>query len=547
MDELLRKLLEMTLYGSIAIAVVLVLRVIFRKVPKKVTCLFWIVAGIRLLCPFNFKTRFGIMNLFEKKKEVIPTTQPIREVKIPVITSVVHHEVKDTVPVKAHEVVSNASKTNISLPVLLISIWILGTLIFLGTMMIRYIKLQKNIGKGNKVGDVIESDKVDTPFVTGFFRPKIVLPTFVDPRERDYLIMHEKIHMKNMDNLTRALGLVIVCIHWFNPLVWIAFSMLCNDLEMRVDEEVIDRIGNDIKKDYCLSIVNHAMKRQRYKVFGASFAKKTLSGLEVKMRINNLIKYKKISSLATALIVVVSMGVTAVLSSCSNEKTDKVIDSVVSSEETTAAKTESPESEEATSTTEGEWTPPWEEGGEIQKVCIYYSGDSNSLTVNGSDQDEAYGNFILVDYIEPEQEGTFPEIQIISEPNYFENTDVYDLAQEYSDQGYILIDADYYSHEDIPNFDVGFNAISDGDGPYVVVLHLSEEGISYIDITSIGMDEWIEGYTCNTISTSYNENYEETGDWKVEAEYIGENENDKAYLVGEYDGSTGILIITITR
>lgn len=93
--------------------------------------------------------------------------------------------------------------------------------------------------------------------------PVIVLPSLIDRSEREYLICHEKVHIKNKDNLARALGLIIVCIHWFNPLVWIAYKLMYNDLEMRVDEEVIDTIGNEIKKDYCMSIVNHAPAHSR--------------------------------------------------------------------------------------------------------------------------------------------------------------------------------------------------------------------------------------------------------------------------------------------
>ena len=203
---------------------------------------------------------------------------------------------------------------------------------------------------------VLISEKVRTPFVAGILSPIIVLPAVVDASEKEYLLCHEKVHIKNKDNLTRALGLFIVCIHWFNPLVWVAYKCFCNDLEMRVDEEVIDRIGASIKKDYCLSIVNHAMGGARYKVSGASFAKRTLSGMEVKMRIKNLIRYKKDSKLVAIMVSVIALGGTMVLSSCAQAETAsskaKVEETSASSEvtETTAATAETTVATEATTT-----------------------------------------------------------------------------------------------------------------------------------------------------------------------------------------------------
>jgi Antirepressor regulating drug resistance, predicted signal transduction N-terminal membrane component len=355
MAGFVQKLLEMTLYGSIAIVLVLMFRLLFRKVSKKVTCLFWIVVAIRLLCPVNFSMGVSVGDLIPGLSgEVAPVTAEAVEEdgKMVVDTDAgtvsalpatdnanvsagVNADVTAEAP-SASQVQSEKNGPVISASTLAFLIWAGVAMLISGALMVQNSRTRRIIKEGFDQGRIIRSgsdgihnpnenlvlisDKVRTPFVVGILSPVIVLPSVVDAGEKEYLLYHEKVHIKNKDNLTRALGLFIVCIHWFNPLVWIAYKCFCNDLEMRVDEEVIDRIGDDIKKNYCLSIVNHAMSGARYKVSGASFAKRTLSGMEVKMRIKNLIQYKKNSKLVAIVVSVIVLGGTMVLSSCAKAR-----------------------------------------------------------------------------------------------------------------------------------------------------------------------------------------------------------------------------------
>ena len=382
MDGLLQKLLEMTFYGSIAIVLVLICRLLFRKVSKKVTCIFWIVVAVRLLCPVNFSMGVSAGDLIPGISGVVSSVASEADAGAAAEAAVVNNDApaSNVVPVTsvpdrvlAGIAIAKFAEADLSeepnaaisvganvggdadtvegIPVVastqsetrgpLLSSSTLAFLIWAGVAMLLFAVLLHQNGitrkilkegiergriyrsKSNGVHPpmknlVLISEKVRTPFVAGILSPVIVLPSVVDASEREYLLCHEKVHIKNKDNLTRALGLFIVCIHWFNPLVWVAYKCFCSDIEMRVDEEVIDRIGASIKKDYCLSIVNHAMSGARYKVSGASFAKRTLSGMEVKMRIKNLIRYKKDSKLVAVLVSVIAVGGTMVLSSCAH-------------------------------------------------------------------------------------------------------------------------------------------------------------------------------------------------------------------------------------
>ena len=409
MEEILRKLFEMTLYGSIAIVLVLIFRAVFNKVPKKVTTLFWIAAGIRLLCPINFDSKFGIMNLFEKKQVSVPIEKIAAVKQVNVIPHMVTEAPKISVAPVVHEavkseVVAAAPERTISLVTVLFFVWAAGIALFAGYLLVQYIKLHKIIRSSVFVNGVFESDQVESPFVAGFLTSKIVLPSFIRTQERDYLIMHEMIHIKNHDNLIRGLGLIILCIHWFNPLVWIAYYSLNSDLEMRVDEEVIDIMGESIKKAYCLSLVDHAVIGTKYRVISSSFAKKTLGGMEVKMRIKNLIKYKKIPSAVGLVIVAATLGITTVLSSCASEAVEKA--------ETTVAETKISEPSSTTAEkTEGEYV-------------LYY--DKNGTV--GVDKIENLGEQYILDDSVGTKDLTLDKISVSADA--FKNTSLFDSAQE---------------------------------------------------------------------------------------------------------------------
>lgn len=482
MEEILRKLFEMTLYGSIAIVLVLIFRAIFNKVPKKVTTLFWIAAGIRLLCPINFDSKFGIMNLFEKKQVSVPIEKIAAVKQINVIPHMVTEAPKISVAPVVHEavkseVVAAAPERTISLVTVLFFVWAAGIALFAGYLLVQYIKLHKIIRSSVSVNGVFESDQVESPFVAGFLTSKIVLPSFIRTQERDYLIMHEMIHIKNHDNLIRGLGLIILCIHWFNPLVWVAYYSLNSDLEMRVDEEVIDIMGESIKKAYCLSLVDHALIGTKYRVISSSFAKKTLGGMEVKMRIKNLIKYKKIPSAVGLVIVAATLGITTVLSSCASEAVEKA--------ETTVAETKISEPSSTTAEkTEGEYV-------------LYY--DKNGTV--GVDKIENLGEQYILDDSVGTKDLTLDKISVSADA--FKNTSLFDSAQEYSKDGYSLIDMNSYSKDFNVTPEAGFYAIPNGGGPLEVVMKFNADYSEDDSIENLLSDffksDWMSGYEVNSV------------------------------------------------
>lgn len=346
MNTVIQKVIEMSLYGSIAILLVILFRMVFRKYSKKLTLLFWVIVAVRLLCPFNFSSSLSLMNLVPSRTQTEnhQTVQEEEATKIPVIVRT------------AKSIPDNASKAeerpavSIDPKSILFVLWAGGTAVLLSYAGVRYFKVRRFVSGCRKSSDnlYLESDKTDTPFVAGVFKPRICIPSHLENNEREYLLLHEQTHIKNHDGIIKTFGFLVVCIHWFNPLVWLSYVMLCSDLEMRCDEEVIEQLGTGIKKDYCRSIIMHSVREPAALPGNTAFSGFGLGALEVKMRINNILKHKKVSKSVSVLILCVAIGLTAVLTAC---KKENIVETSVSEATTTSSSEEDAQTEATTNTT----------------------------------------------------------------------------------------------------------------------------------------------------------------------------------------------------
>ncbi|MCR4721385.1 MAG: M56 family metallopeptidase, partial [Lachnospiraceae bacterium] len=354
MKTFIEVLLRMSAYGSIAVLLVIVLRALFRKFPKKATVLFWLVAAVRLVCPVNFETPLSLFNLAPQSvidnlestsetgaAETATTSANDLDTVLKALsdagilsqtgagnnTGNSPYDVPENGTVSAHETTSADpfQSDHDAVSSLIFIIWGVGVAGILAYVVISAKRANLTISRFFRhKGEFLESDEIRTPFVFGIFSPKICVPSSIDVNEKDYMLLHEQIHIKNHDALIKAIALAVLCLHWFNPLVWVAFRLLLNDLEMRCDEEVVDILGDKIRKEYCLSIVNHAKEDDSFRVFTTAFAKKSLGRMEIKMRIKNLINYKKVSKLTTLIVLITVLTATFVLTSCATTDAPEV-------------------------------------------------------------------------------------------------------------------------------------------------------------------------------------------------------------------------------
>lgn len=328
MSYIFSKVLEMSLYGSIAILVVLLFRLIFKKCPKRVMILFWIIVALRLVLPFNFNSPTSILNF---GKLMQPKTVSAEPTTYDPETRLREIAVVDTAPVVVEQnapdtaVIDNGSDTQETAPVvteqapkvtfktILPYIWLtvmVGLLVFSA---IRYAIFYSRARWSSRSfdGRYYMANDIDSPFVVGIINPKIFFPINMDDDEREYVLNHEWTHIKNKDGLTKFLSYIVLCIHWFNPLVWLAFFMLCADIEMRVDEETTSNFNLSMVKEYCKSLVRHAADDNKGAFMqSTAFSGLSFGGMETKMRIKNLLSHK----ITSREIQIVSICVTLVFS-----------------------------------------------------------------------------------------------------------------------------------------------------------------------------------------------------------------------------------------
>lgn len=311
MGEVFSRVLEMSLYGSIAILAVLLFRLIFKKCPKKILIIFWIVVAVRLLCPLNFNSPTSILNiglLFnpQTSSSVTEEQESVTDPVTAVDADEQEHEGGQIVTADggSSETEDNgaapadtkpAKDPRLSFGFIAPIVWFVVTIGLLIFSAIRYARFYSKAKWSSRSydGRYYMANDIDSPFVVGIFDPKIFFPIHMDDDEREYVLNHEWIHIKNKDSLIKLIGYFILCVHWFNPLVWLAFVMLCADIEMRVDEETTDNFDLSMVKEYCRSLVNHASDNKGAFMQSTAFSGLGFGGMETKLRITNLLKKKE--------------------------------------------------------------------------------------------------------------------------------------------------------------------------------------------------------------------------------------------------------------
>lgn len=188
-------------------------------------------------------------------------------------------------------------------------IWLTGMLVLGGYSIITLLQLKKRLrGATQEKENVYISERITTPFVYGIFRPRIYLPANLKMEEKEYILLHEQIHIKRGDHFAKIAAFLALCLHWFNPLVWAAFFLSGKDMEMSCDEAVIRKIGDEVKKEYSTSLL--ALSSGKRIVNGIPLA---FGEGETGSRIKNILRYKKPAVLAVVLGVVLCVILAVVL------------------------------------------------------------------------------------------------------------------------------------------------------------------------------------------------------------------------------------------
>jgi beta-lactamase regulating signal transducer with metallopeptidase domain len=311
----------MSLTASYVVVIVLIARLFLQKCPRIFSYILWGLVFIRLICPVFPQSTFSIIpeqSVIQQQSSTTPTeTLPTNNAVVDNTTNNKTNITSDTEEIQIYTYDTPEQKIE---PISVISlIWILGVLILWGYHIQSYLRMKKYLRGATEVEpNIYEWNGNQLSFVYGIISPKIYLSRNTPPNSRNVIICHEQVHLKRRDYIVKVVCLMISCVHWFNPLVWLSFFLMNNDMEISCDEEVVRLLGEESKSTYSQALLNVA-KSDLLRNTRLSFGENS-----VKNRIKHVLSYKKapiwILVVGVAIIALICVGV------LSNPKTNAVID-----------------------------------------------------------------------------------------------------------------------------------------------------------------------------------------------------------------------------
>jgi len=305
-NELFSSIFVMSVNSSIVALLIIVVRLALIKSPRIFSLMLWFVVFFRLLCPITIQNEFGLPILLQNNiNQTIGTWIPASILAEPIITQESENKTY-LLPTNTAEPALITSSDLYSATFNVLSyVWFFGFIALFLYNFLSYILLKRKMRLATRMGEnIYESDRIKTPFVLGLIRPAIYIPKGLEVDELEYILNHEQIHIKRYDNLLKPIALLAVTLHWFNPVVWISFILMSQDMELSADESVLKRSTIDIRKAYAASLIRLSTAR------GGLFFSLTFSKTSVESRVKNILNFKKPAFwvYAVSMIAVVGIG-----------------------------------------------------------------------------------------------------------------------------------------------------------------------------------------------------------------------------------------------
>jgi len=285
-EDLFLSVLNMSLTASYAILFVLAARLLLKKAPKIFSYALWSVVLFRLICPFSFESLFSLLFI-----NANPIPGNIMYFEVPQINTGISLVDNAANPILSTQTAMQGASVN---PMQIWAftgsmIWLAGIAVLLIYSLVSLLRLRSKLVGAVKLRDNIYlADHITSPFVMGVIHPKIYLPSTLSEREQDYIILHEQTHIRRFDHIIKIVAFLVLTVHWFNPLVWLAFILCVKDMEMSCDESVIKHMDTDIRKEYSASLLSLATGRKIAAGIPLAFGEG-----DTKSRIKNVLNYKK--------------------------------------------------------------------------------------------------------------------------------------------------------------------------------------------------------------------------------------------------------------
>ena len=286
MNELFLKIINMSISASWLILAVLILRLVLKKAPKWVNVLLWGIVAVRLICPLSFESTLSLIPSAETFPEKI-ISGPSFDIQTGI--SPVDNRINDYLGDRYFEGVTVPANNGNNIMTILTIVWIIGILLLVAYTIISYRRLHREIDTAVRYKDnIFQSENVSSPFVLGIIKPRIYLPFNMNGQDLEHVVAHEQAHIRRKDHWWKPLGFLLLTIHWFNPLIWLAYVLLCRDIEFACDEKVIKELGNEQRADYTQALVVCSVNRRMIAACPLAFGE-----VGVKDRVKSVMNYKK--------------------------------------------------------------------------------------------------------------------------------------------------------------------------------------------------------------------------------------------------------------
>ena len=298
-DALFHAFLRAGLSGGVIILLVLLLRLCLKKAPRQLVCILWLLVAVRLVLPFTLESQLSLqpeMPEFSDTAIQQPVTPPVQiPDDLPAVPPASQPQ-QNTPPVTTPPITTPEPLKTATLEQILPVIWLCGAGVMAIYGIASYLLLKRRLRDAVEEKGCLVTDRVKGAFVMGWLKPRICLPACTEPKDRSYIVAHEQAHIARGDHWWKLLGFVCLCLHWYNPLVWVSFVLFGRDTEVACDERVVWGMALEERKAYSMALLNCGRQMSGLAALTLCFGKESL-----KQRIKNVLSFRKPGIWITAL------------------------------------------------------------------------------------------------------------------------------------------------------------------------------------------------------------------------------------------------------
>lgn len=286
MEAVWLKLVNLSISAGWLVLAVVVLRLVFRKVPRWIFCVLWALVALRLVCPISVESALSLIPSAQTlPPEILDAATPQIHSGIPAVNHAVNPVLGQSMAPAPGASVNPTQVWSF----LLAWVWAAGVCVMGLYALVSYWRIKRRVATATLLRENIrQSEYVDSPFVLGLFRPVIYLPYQVEGGDLEYVIAHERAHIRRKDHWWKPLGFALLCTYWFNPLMWVAYVLLCRDIEGACDEKVIREMGLEDRRGYSTALLHCSVRRRSIAACPLAFGE-----VGVKERVKSVMHYKR--------------------------------------------------------------------------------------------------------------------------------------------------------------------------------------------------------------------------------------------------------------